>query len=158
MSHQWFKPVNHTNGNETFCVVYIKDFIFVLQQQVKNADTTHPFIRYYPYPVRTPPLNYELAREVLNKAKLFIKNTGGNFVIWKEGKVFIGLVQMYSNKSVTTMKKSRQSFYALHICLLNVSDKTKPKLNINCETSVSSLSCKLDMETHVDNDDDYFPL
>lgn len=84
-----------------------------------------------------------------------MKKTDCSSAIWKEGKFFIGLVQIYCGKSVTALKMSGPSFYPLHICLPNVSDKTRRKLIVSDNISIGYISCKFDTETHENNDDAY---
>ena len=130
---------------------YHKDPVIVLQEQIAFANISNCFFD----PVSdkndganfiTCPLNAELGQFAIPAIKREIEKSEDD-VMWKSTnshgvQSFVGLGQLYSDKSSMTLKANGFSFYPLHLVLLNYNTHLRRHFIVSGKTTLAYLPVK----------------
>ena len=140
LRNQGFEPVIiHDPDSGIECDVYMRSPAGVLQKQIKGSSTSNTV---YNPNERTRdeeishPLHGKLGREGVPAVTNLIMSHTGRESMWcteeNNGKQsFVGMLQLYSDKSQTTLKESAFQFYPFHITLLNFTEPYRRNCIIN---------------------------
>ena len=124
------------------CHLYVRSPITVLQEQISHAKSPSMIFNREDCPSAeqySHPMTADLGLQAVNEVQNEIMNHKGNDLIWhcRDTSLeisFVGLVQLYSDKSQNSLKASSFQFYPLNITLLNFSDEHRKKCIVEGKT------------------------
>ena len=130
---------------------YHKDVLTVLRNQISWSNSSNSFFRPVTDTRKTErimfnPMSADLGHTAVEAVQREIERSEDS-VIWKTMQMhgvesFVGLGQLYSDKSSTTLKARGFTFYPLHLILLNYSTELRRKLITSGMTVVGYLPVK----------------
>ena len=133
------------------CEMYMRSPIEVLSKQINAASASTTMFN-FPHRIDRGekifhPMNADLGRigeTVVKQTVMSNLNSGG---MWhQEGETreqsFAGMVQLYSDKSRTSLKESSFQFYPIHINLLNFAEQHRRKCIVEGKTVLAFLPVK----------------
>lgn len=131
-----------------------KDPTAVLAKQIALANHRNCFfspinMQANESPLYTNPMRAELGQTASVAVQRAVQSSLDDKVIWKtmehDGRQsFVGFVQIYSDKSATTLKARGFSFYPIHLVLLNFSTDLRSQLITSAATVVGYLPVGFD--------------
>lgn len=141
----------NTSGDANY--FYMKDVVAVLQRQLAVASGHDIFLR----PVTGTngefrhPMETRYFRDLHDRTKYETMTSSNRSIFWKEdsrsGSVsFVGLVQLYTDKTAMTRKTNAMVAYPIHAVLLNFQKDFRRILIDNGHTLVGFLPCHSEME------------
>ena len=127
------------------CDIYARSPLQVLQNQI--AGTSQDTCFFDPAGNGTTfnhPMMGELGQYGVKSISKAIMRSANNGILWHDKITsaefsFVGLVQIYSDKSRTSLKESAFQFYPIHITLLNFHDDYRRKCIVNGSTFLAFL-------------------
>lgn len=132
LTKQGFVEHKRRSASEMSYAVYCRDPLHVIREQVRLTPTSDIIIRYIPSEEYSHPLNSGIGRNVLPLAEDYIQRHTNNDVRWhsihSDGEQScIGCLQLFSDKSQTSLSAGAFKFYPIHITLLNFTETTRRK-------------------------------
>lgn len=127
------------------CELYLRSAVEVLARQISDVSNKSCF--FHPPSEKEKnchPMMAELGKHGISAISNSIKGSTESDVLWYDcvsaiESSFVGLVQIYSDKSKTSLKESAFLFYPLHITLLNFSEEHRRKCIVNGSTFLAFL-------------------
>ena len=123
------RVTDHTT--EVSCDLYLRSTVDVLQSQVAGASDVSCFFNPKSNQDNVGnPMTAELGKAGVHAISSAIMSSSDKGVLWHDSitsleSSFVGLIQVYSDKSKTSLKESGFQFYPLHVTLLNFSEEYK---------------------------------
>ena len=157
LDNEGFKLETRTAENGMYYKLYFRDPVKVLQSQIemtlKEGLITDPSQE---ITVRTHPMNSDIGVGAVPRAKLAIEQCIFGDVSWRtensDGeKSSIGLLQVYSDKSQTSLNSSALTFYPMHLTLQNFNEEWRKKHIQSGKTVVAFLPVSFEIEESGDN-------
>ena len=116
--------------------LYAKDPIQVLKQQLRLSNVHNTFFqpisqnRQSPPGAFSHPMSARLAKDITFRLKQNVISSANAASIWFDMKThgtesFVGLLQLYSDKSSTSLKQTSITSYPLHVTFLNFSNSLR---------------------------------
>ena len=143
-----FEKLEVVNPESQFrCNVYTRSPINVLQEQIaqassattifnpENNDSHEPF---------SHPMTADLGASEVTAVRREVMAHSAENVVWHDettvcGSSFVGMVQLYSDKSQNSLKSSSFQFYPIHITLLNFSEEHRRESIVQGKTFLAFL-------------------
>ncbi|NJK52916.1 MAG: hypothetical protein HC936_08975 [Leptolyngbyaceae cyanobacterium SU_3_3] len=112
------------------CTLFLKNAASVLEQQISAVNNDDFYHEPGPQVPQSHPMNAKLGVFARDAVEQHIKSSEMLESIWNIGshdkwKSVVGCVQLYSDKSQTSLKAGGLTFYPLHITLMNFSEKIR---------------------------------
>jgi len=138
----------HFNGEDHNGFFFYRDPVSLLQKQITTASATNN-IHYNPSDMseqdhKTHPLQTNYFKELHNKRKMEIMQSSDLSARWSSGppqQSFIAFLQVFTDKTVTTLKANGMVAHAVHVTLLNLDKHTRRSFIQNGLTIVGFLPC-----------------
>lgn len=129
------------------CLIYRRSPVRVLQGQIRESSSPSTIFNRHSHESHesfTHPMTSELGNTGVEAVRNAIMSHTERGVFWHDTDTsfessFVGLVQIYSDKSQNSLKSSSFQFYPLHITLLNFSDEYRKKCIVAGKTFVAFL-------------------
>lgn len=131
------------------CVLYMRCPIETLRTQAKNISRSMYLSPRHEKddqekPLFSHPMSANIGTHGIPKVVSLIKNSAERLVYWRteessEGPSFVGLGQLYSDKTQTSLKSSSTSLYPLHLTLLNFHEEDRKRIISSGESIVAFL-------------------
>jgi len=136
--------------NKILCHIYSKSPISVLQNQIRNASGRNSYFRHVKHANRAGEISFghpmaaKLGGSGARAVEMAVKASQDNSIVWCEmgrdsQQSFVGMGQMYSDKSATSLKASTFTFYPVHLTLHNFSEKERRRFIVEGLTVVGYL-------------------
>lgn len=138
------------------CEIYLRNPIEVIKEQISFCASNDIILQpAETIDIRTHPMNSNLGVKAVKKVIAAIKLSTDDSVFWRnrnehDTESFVALVQLYSDKTQTSLNQSSFSFYPIHLNLLNFKESFRRE-NISSGRSIAAF---LPVEYHFSNDED----
>ncbi|MEM9680053.1 MAG: hypothetical protein AAF901_06985 [Bacteroidota bacterium] len=125
-------------------VMYKADITEVLKKQISLVKEEHIIRKPDKQKMYTHPVHSKLGLEGMTAVEQLIKGHEKEEVRWRDEildgeESFVGCVQFYTDKSMTTLKSSGLTFYPVHVTLLNFTEEARNFMITNGYTVVGYL-------------------
>ena len=143
--------VVHDNDHDIQCDLYIKSPVTVLSTQIKGASKYSTLFNSPPSTTEptdlTHPMNSLLGRNGEKCVRKAVMSSITPGVMWHDGNLgaqssFAGMIQLYSDKSTTSLKQSSFQFYTMHATLLSFSEEYRRHCIVHGMTVIAFLPVK----------------
>lgn len=147
-----FRKLTMTDGTEMIHYdIYVRSPIELLQSQIRGSSSRSTFFNYsmnsgndesYCHPMMA-----QLGKHGERTVRNIVMSCSEQKVIWHSDqnsteKSFAGMIQLYSDKSQTSLKESSFQFYPIHLALLNYSEEYRRQCIVKGMTTVAFLPVK----------------
>ena len=126
--------------SEVYCDLYLRSTLEVLRNQIAGASTNTSFFQSpEPNGKFNHPMTADLGQSGLKAVSSAVMRSLDDENMWhneinSNESSFVGLVQVYSDKSKTSLKESAFQLYPLHATLLNFHEEYRRKCIVNGST------------------------
>lgn len=155
LRREGFKRIEEKDGDVKF-EWHWRNPINILQRQIATTPSTGLIITPCSGDIITHPLNSRLGNEAFPCAEAYIKSHSNIDVIWMDSATdneqsFIAGLQLFSDKSQTSLSSGSVQFYPLHVTLLNFTEEYRRRHIMNGDTIVAYLPVRYDIKNVQDD-------
>lgn len=139
-----FSKVNFPDGFGGQASMYVRDIVSVVSDQIRSVPNAHLYTNDSSHTPPTHPINAKVAREAHKLVKHTVQLNESIDVCWFDEQAssttsFAGLVQLYTDKTQTSLKNTAMTFYPLHVTFLNFSEQMRREIIVSGSSIVAFL-------------------
>lgn len=156
----FIKRTLHDEERQTHCTYFQRNPVSILQQQISNVSintlSINPRIDIDRKGSRcfSHPLSAELGVEAIPVVELAIKSSPSPDVFWRGhesgSQSFVGLGQIYSDKTQTSMRPNGLALYPVHVTLINHQEQERRKIISDGQSTVAFLPVEFTEDIQAD--------
>lgn len=148
-----FRKVTICNFNEGMnCEVYLRSPIEVLRLQIRGSSASSTIFNATVGDVLEEGYSHPMMAELGKYGEKAVRDTvmsrSEQDIMWHDEtnsteRSFAGMIQLYSDKSQTSLKESSFQFYPMHMTLLNFSEQDRRQNIVSGRTTIAFLPVKI---------------